>query len=75
LVRVPASTWQHHRARLAALRRHHGPGADVTEVLRDLRAAKAEEDLRELVAGQPALTIEQRARLAARLLEPGGEAP
>jgi hypothetical protein len=74
LVRLSASTWQHHRARLAALRRHHGPGADVTEVLRDLRAAKAEEDIRELVAGEPALTREQRARLARIILAPAGAA-
>ncbi len=69
------STWQHHRARLAALRRHHGPGADVAEVTRDLRAARAEDYLRELVTTEPALTIHQRARLAAQLLEPAGNVP
>jgi hypothetical protein len=73
LVRVSASTWQHHRARLAALRRHHGAGADVAEVLRDLRAAKAEEYLRDLAAGDPPLTAEQRVRLV-RVLTGAGDA-
>jgi hypothetical protein len=68
-------TWQHYRARLAITRRHH-PDVDTSELERALRAAKAEEDIHQLVAGAgAALTIEQRARLAARLLEPAGGAP
>jgi aromatic ring hydroxylase len=67
------STWQHHRARLAALRRHHGPGADTAEVERDLRAARAEQYVRQLVADEPPLTAEQRVRLV-RLLTGAGDA-
>jgi len=67
------STWQHHRARLAALRRHHGQGADTAEVERDLRAARAEQYVRQLVADEPPLTAEQRVRLV-RLLAGAGDA-
>jgi hypothetical protein len=71
---LSASTWQHYRARIAALRRHHGPGADVSEVARDLRAARAEAYLRDLVADDPPLTAEQRVRLAGVLTEAGDAA-
>ena len=60
------------RGQLAAVIRHHGPSADASEIARDLRAARAEEYLRELVADTP-LTADQRVRLVGLLL-PGDRA-
>jgi hypothetical protein len=62
-------TWTHHRARIAATRRHH-PHADTSELERDLRAAQLEDHVRRVV---DALTAAQRDRLA-QLLKDGGEA-
>jgi hypothetical protein len=70
---VSTSTWQHYRARLAITRRHH-PDADTTDLERALRAARAEEYVRRLLNGCPALTLQQRAELAAQLLTPAGDA-
>jgi uncharacterized membrane protein len=56
-------------ARIAARKRWHGPGADVAEVERDLRVARAAEYVRGLLD----LPLDRRARLAAQLLAPGGE--
>jgi hypothetical protein len=58
------------RGQYAITIRHHGHGPEADRLGRDLRAARAAEYLHELVDGRPALTIEQRARLA-RLLLPG----
>jgi hypothetical protein len=66
-------TWTHHRARIAARKRHYGPDADVSDLARDLRAARAEDYIRGLVTAEPPLSVEQRAHLA-RLLVPGGGA-
>jgi hypothetical protein len=60
------------RGQVAAIIRHHGAGAGASEVGRDLRAARAEEYLRDLVADTP-LTADQRVRLAGLLL-PGDRA-
>ena len=61
-----SDTWTHHRARLAAARRHH-PDADTSETERDLRAARLEDHLRRVINGDLPLTAAQRDRLA-RLL-------
>ena len=65
------SDWTHHRAVVAAKRRHH-PDADVTEERRALRAARAEDYIKKLVDGAPPLTDAQRDRVA--LLLRGGAA-
>jgi hypothetical protein len=52
-----------HRARIAAKRRHHGPDADVADDIRNMRAARAEDYIRSLVASAPPLTPDQTARL------------
>jgi hypothetical protein len=67
---VPTTSWQHYRATVAAKRRHHGPDADVSDDLRAMRAALAEEYLRELIGD---LSLEQRAQLARVALAPQGE--
>jgi hypothetical protein len=58
---------------LAITIRHHGHGPETDRLARDLRAARAAEYIRDLTDSLPALTVEQRARLA-RLLLPGGDA-
>jgi len=59
--------------KIAAIERHH-PGADTTELRRDLGAAQLEEHVRRVVDTFPPLTAEQRSRLAL-LLKGGGDAP
>jgi len=66
---VPATSWQHYRAKAAAKRRHHGPAADVSDDLRAMRAAQAEEYVRQLAS---ALDLERRRHLAALLLAGDG---
>ncbi|MEY9963195.1 Spy/CpxP family protein refolding chaperone [Streptacidiphilus sp. MAP12-16] len=56
-------------ARTAALKRHH-PEADHSGLERDLRAARLEEHIRATVETWPALTPEQRAKLAVLLANP-----
>jgi hypothetical protein len=62
------------RGLLAITIRHHGPGPEADRLARDLRAARAAEYLHALVDARPALTIEQRAGLAALLLTEAGDA-
>jgi hypothetical protein len=69
---VPATSWQHHRARIAAKRRHHGPDAAVEDDLQAMREAQAEEHVRRLLH-RFSPTAEQRARLAVIVLG-GGDA-
>lgn len=60
-------SWTQDRARIAAHKRNH-PDADVpAELYRDLRAARAQAYIEELVAAAPPLTEEQRDRLAVLL--------
>lgn len=59
--------WTQERARLAALSRHHPDGPEVDDARRDLRAARAEDYIRELVDQAPPLTDDQRRRLVAIL--------
>ncbi|MDP9397340.1 MAG: hypothetical protein M3P96_05725 [Actinomycetota bacterium] len=60
------STWTAERARLAA-KKKHDPNADVEDIRRDLRAARAEDYIRRVVDAAPPLTLEQRDRLATLL--------
>ncbi len=60
-------SWTRERAKIAAHKRNH-PDADVPgELYRDLRAARAEDYIRELVASAPPLTESQRQKLTALL--------
>lgn len=64
-------SWTRARAQLAVHHRYH-PEADDGALRRNLRAARAEDYIRALVASAPPLTEEQRDRLS--LLLHGGEA-
>jgi hypothetical protein len=67
-------TWTHDRARVAALSRDRKPNdPDLLAAKRDLAESRAEEYIKKVVAQAPALTEDQRSRLAA-LLRNGGEA-
>lgn len=68
---VPALSPQRRRlrARKAGILRHD-PAADTTEIDQAIAVARAEDYVRELVAGWPPLTPDQRTRLA-ELLRPG----
>lgn len=54
-------------ARVGATARHQ-PDADRTELIRELRAARAEDWARDIAASAPPLTNAQRARVAAIIL-------
>lgn len=59
------STWTHHRARHAGLRRTRpADDPDVVDAKRDLAAARLEEHVRRIVAAAPPLTPAQRDRIA-----------
>ena len=67
-------SWTSERARVASLSRSRtADDPALLDARRDLRAARAEEYVRQLVDSAPPLTSEQRDRLAV-LLRPGGEA-
>ncbi len=69
-----AHQWHRERARLAVTTRHHGADAPQTqEARRDLRASRAEDYIRDLVASAPPLTTAQRDRLVV-LLRTGANA-
>jgi hypothetical protein len=62
-------SWTRERARLAVtIRDHPDDHAAIEQARRDLRAARAEAYVRELVDTSPPLTAEQRSRLAVLLL-------
>ena len=66
-------SWTTERARVASLCRSRTPDDPVLlDARRDLRAARAEDYIKRLVDGAPALTTEQRDRLAVLLR--GGDA-
>lgn len=69
------TTWTHERARVAAIARHT-PNDEraLAEARRDLRAARAEEYIREVVGAAPPLTDDQCRRLAALLTAAEGAA-
>ncbi len=61
-------SWQSERSRIAALTRSRDPDdPDLLDARRNLRAARAEEYIADLVAAAPALSIEQRDRLSVLL--------
>lgn len=58
-------SWTADRARVASLTRSRQPqDPDLISARRDLKAARAEEYIQQLVDGAPALSDEQRDRLA-----------
>lgn len=70
--------WRVHRARLAALRRHHPDQPElVATEQRLLKVKHAESYITRLLTDPPELNVEERGRLAAMLLAPpaqgGGE--
>ncbi len=68
-------TWTAERARVAALSRSRTPDdPDFLAAKRDLRAARAEDYIRQLVDSAPPLTPEQRDRLAVLLRPHVGDA-
>lgn len=68
---LPVSdSWTHIRAKLANARRLD-PTADITDLQRDLKAARLAEHIAKVVDSAPPLTPEQRDRLA--LLLRGGD--
>ncbi len=61
------------RQRLNALQRFRQPDdPDIAEARRDLVALTLEDHVRQVVDAAPALTVEQRAKVAALLLSGGG---
>lgn len=59
------STWTSERARIASLTRSREPDdPDLIEARRSLGVLRAEEKVRQAVAGVPDLTAEERTRLA-----------
>lgn len=63
-----SESWTKKRSRLANTLRQN-PSADVTELRRDLKAARLEDYIKRTVDAAPPLTVEQRERLA-HLLTP-----
>jgi hypothetical protein len=51
------------RARLAAVRRHHGPDADLPSDAAEIEQAALDRHIDELIASWPRMTAEQAARL------------
>ncbi|MCP9272780.1 hypothetical protein [Mycolicibacterium arenosum] len=63
----PATTWQQERARIAGFSsRPNRPPDDpeLVEARRNMRALKLEDDVRKVLAGEPALSPEQCQRIA-----------
>lgn len=60
-------SWTTARARIAAHARNHPDRPVPPELYGDLRAAKAEDYLRELVAADPPISDDQRRKLRAML--------
>jgi hypothetical protein len=61
-------SWTSERARVASLTRSRAPDdPDLLAARRNLRAARAEDYVRKLVASAPPLSFEQRDRLAVLL--------
>ncbi|MEU4221018.1 hypothetical protein [Actinoplanes sp. NPDC026623] len=66
-------SWTQARARLAAAERHH-PGADTSELRRQLRAERLAKTITSTLIEMPPLTAQERCRLAALLLSDGASA-
>lgn len=56
-------SWTHTRSKIAHTKRRD-PSADVTELVRQMRAEKLEDYIKRTVEAAPPLTPEQRDRLA-----------
>lgn len=64
------SSWKRTRAQLAAEVRHNGPDSSrAADLRRELRASRAGEYLREVIAGWPPLSARQLAGLSDILAE------
>jgi hypothetical protein len=61
-------------ARIAARKRWHGADADLSELERDLRVARAAAEIDKLFGSDPAPTLQQSADLARRILAAAGGA-
>lgn len=76
---TPTTTWQRERARIAGMSSRPNRPPDDPELVaarRNMRALKLEADIRKVLAGEPALSQEQRNRVAAVLrgdAEVGGQ--
>lgn len=68
----PEETWKSKRARIAAHHRNRPEEPVPDELLRDLRAARAENWARSVAKSAPPLTAEQRVRIVLIIL--GGAA-
>jgi hypothetical protein len=69
------ASWQSNRAAVAVNTRHHGPNdARTLAARRELRVARAEAYIKQLVDDAPPLTPEQRDRLALLLRPSSGAA-
>jgi hypothetical protein len=67
---TPEARHHHHRARVAALTRHHPDHPELADADRlQLKHASVERYLRRVLDEWPALTIQQRAELARMLLK------
>lgn len=67
------TTWRSERARIAGMtaRPKRGPNdPELIEARRNMRALKLEDDIRKVLAGEPALSVEQRQRIAEVVLAP-----
>lgn len=71
-----SATWQHYRARVAALSRDHDDAEPVMiEARQNLAVARLEQHAHDLVAAFPPLTDDQVASVVAILRTSGGGAP
>jgi hypothetical protein len=52
------------RARIAALKRHHGPNVDVADEAAQIERDRLDQHIDELIARAPQMTPEQRDRLS-----------
>jgi hypothetical protein len=66
---VSLSKPQQVRQQIGGIRRHH-PAADVSELQAQLRTAKAEHYIQQLLAETPPLSAEERLHLTRLLTEP-----
>jgi hypothetical protein len=66
---MDSPSWTHSRAKIAGLKRNGRPDSDpdVVDARRDLRAARAEDYVKQLVDGAPKLSRDQLDRLASLL--------
>lgn len=66
------TSWRSERARLAHLVCYNAPESEITESRRNYRALRLADHIEQWLAGEPALSEEQRSRIAELLLAGGG---